>query len=166
MNPTNLPRPNDLVKIRFQLKPGEWEGLEAENVWAEPVKPNEYRIANVPFYVYGVSAEDTVHAAPLDGVMTFTGIAQRGGHSTYRLLLQGDSSSEDPQFLKYWKPLENIGCTFEVGNRKWLAVDVPESTNIYDAYSLFENGEKDGIWSFDEGHCGHPVKAAGTDENS
>src|SRR5437899_8640253 len=122
---------HNLTKIRLPLKPGEWEDLEAENVWAEVVRPSEYRIANVPFYAYGISAEDIVHAARLNGILTFTGISQRGGHSTYRLLLRHGASIEDPQFLRHWKPLEHIGATFELAKKSWLAVDIPPTADIH-----------------------------------
>ena len=36
-----------------------------------------------------------------------------------------------------------------------LAVDVPPDTDINVVYTLLDKGEKDGIWSFEEGHCGH-----------
>ena len=38
-----------------------------------------------------------------------------------------------------------------------LAVDVPPKADIYEVYSLLEAGEQNGVWEFDEGHCGHPL---------
>lgn len=147
----------NLVKVSFPLKPGEWPGLEAENMWAEPLKSGKYRVVNIPFYVYGVSAEDVVDATSIDGVLSFTRVAERGGHSTYRLLLEDGIGITDSRFISHWIPLESMGCSFEGANSRWLAVDVPPQTDIYEVYSQLENGQNHGVWSFDEGHCGHPV---------
>lgn len=147
----------DLVKVSFPLEPGEWQDLEAESMWAKPVRPGEYRVENVPFYAYDVSAEDVVDASPRDGVLTFTGVSERGGHSTYRLLLSDGISTNDPRFLTYWTQLQSMGCSHEGANSRWLAVDVPPDADIYKVYSLLEEGQNQGVWSFDEGHCGHPV---------
>jgi hypothetical protein len=144
-----------LVKICLPLKPGEWEDLEAENVWAEDVGTAQYRIANVPFYFYGVSAEDIVSATIIDGLLTFTGVVSRGGHSTYRLLLPDDITIKHRRFVAYWKRLERMGCTFELANRIWLAVDVPPETDIDKVCVVLEDGEKNGAWSYFDGHCGH-----------
>jgi len=146
-----------LVKVSFPLEPGQWPDLEAENMWAEPVRPGKYRVENVPFYAYDVSAEDVVDASPRDGVLTFTGISERGGHSTYRLLLSDGISTHDPRFLTHWSQLQSMGCSYEGANSKWLAVDVPPRADIYRVYSMLEEGQDEAIWSFDEGHCGHPV---------
>ncbi len=150
-------RKGGLVKISFPLKPGEWSGLEAENMWAEPLSPGKYRLENIPFYVYGVSAEDIVQANLHDDVLTFQGVVERGGHSTYRLLLTDGIGIKDPRFLAYWDRLESMGCSFEGANKKWLAVDVPPAADIFKVHSVLNEGQNAGIWSSDEGHCGHPA---------
>src|SRR5260370_12819272 len=99
MNLSHTTSSDNLVKICIPLKPGGWERLETESVWAEPTDSGLYRIANTPFFAYGLSAEDVVTAQPVNGVLTLTGVSQRGGHSTYRLLLPEGSSYEQPGFL-------------------------------------------------------------------
>lgn len=59
-------------------------------------------------------------------------------------------------WLAYWLPLENAGCTYERATGRLLAIDVPPLTEIHLAYGLLEAGEQAGVWSFQEGHCGHP----------
>jgi hypothetical protein len=142
----------DLVKMNIPLPPGEWEHLKTETVWAEPIGSSLYRIANTPFFAYGLSAEDIVSAEPVEGVLTFAGVSRRGGHSTYRLLLPEGSSYETPEFLKYWKALEDMGCTYESARETWLAVDVPANVDFDECCSALERGHEDGIWSLDEGY--------------
>ncbi|MBI3662045.1 MAG: DUF4265 domain-containing protein [Acidobacteria bacterium] len=148
-----------LVKVRFPLRPGEWKELKAENLWAKPQTSGEFLVRSVPFYVYGISFGDTVHASPSRGILRFAGVARRGGHSTYRMLLSEDDTIESQRFLKYWNPLETLGCTFELAKHRWVAVDVPPDIDINKIYSLLEKGEAGGAWSFEEGHCGHTINS-------
>lgn len=149
-------RGHGLVKVVFDLEPGAWHGYATETVWAEPVGGDRFRIRNVPFYAFGVSAEDIVVAAPSDEGLRFESVSLRAGHSSYRILvLEGAPLGA---FVRYWTPLETLGCSYEKGKGLFFAVDVPPNTDIYEAYALFEKGEEDGIWDFEEGHCGHPLK--------
>ena len=80
----------------------------------------------------------------------------RGGHLTSRLLRDSEVSEAEP-FLSPWRPLQALGCSYEQANATRYAVDVPPHVDIHAAYRLLEEGESKGIWSFEEGHCGHPV---------
>src|SRR5438034_801568 len=139
-----------LVKVSFELNSKDWPSIKSERLWAEELNPGEYLIRNSPFYMYGISAGDIVYARNVDGILTFVGIASRGGHSTYRILLKPSQSIEAPEFLNVWKPLEGIGCTYELAKSRWLAVDVPPETDIFAAYRLLEKGEGAGVWTFEE----------------
>ena len=76
-----------LVKVTFRLEPGAWHGSATESVWAEPVGPGQYRLCNVPFYAFDVSYGDLVGAVEEAGRLVFASVVRRGGHSTYRLLV-------------------------------------------------------------------------------
>jgi len=144
-----------LVKVVFDLESESWHGFQTESVWAEQISDDRCRIRNTPFYAKGISFEDIVFVKNARGKLVFCSVSIYGGHSTYRVLL----TEEVPKgvFLKYWSPLEELGCTYESSENPYqiLAVDVPPHADIYRVYSLLEEGEKDGIWGFDEGHCGH-----------
>lgn len=145
-------------KIRFPL--GEIDcasGVEAENLWAEAIDEYRYRVDNIPFYVYGVSLNDVVHAINCDGQLLFQDVALHCGHSTYRVILVNDSDALNPRVVALWTQLHALGCARELAKARVMAIDVPPSTNIYDVYAILERGEDQGIWSFEEGHCGHSV---------
>ena len=146
-----------LVKVRFNLEPEAWHGHVSETVWAEPVAVGRYRVRNTPFFAHGVSAEDVVSAQsnPEEPTLLFDGVSQRGGHSTYRVF--SNFGLDDVRFRNAWKPLEERGCSYE-STGKLLAVDVPPSADIHAVYDLLEKGESDGVWGFEEGHCGHPLR--------
>jgi hypothetical protein len=153
-----------LVKIFFRLDHTDWHGSSAETLWAEPLAGatvgSAFRLRNTPFYVRGVSFLDTVRAAAAsDGPgLEFAGVIDRSGHSTYMLLVPPICADFD----KYWARLEALGCAYEsathrisLGERMLYAVDVPASSDIYAVYSILEEGERQNIWMFQEGHVGH-----------
>ena len=152
-------------KIRFHLPSGEWHGRPSETLWAEPVEevsPSTiFRLRNSPFFAEGVSFLDVVSARPEEphgGDLEFVGVIERGGHSTYLILVPADSLG----FTKYWGALQDLGCSYESkrfsareGGEMLYSVDVPPDTDIYAAYEALEDGERNGVWTFQESHVGH-----------
>lgn len=131
-------------------------------MWAVSLGQDQYRLENIPFYAYGVSYDDVVIAKPVRKQLLFQSVFQRGGHSTYRIfLLQHTSIGE---FEKSWLALEEIGCSYERATDQLFAIDVPPETDIDQAYSALERGEKAKVWDFEEANCAHP--ACNTPEGS
>ncbi|WP_420831742.1 DUF4265 domain-containing protein [Bathymodiolus japonicus methanotrophic gill symbiont] len=90
--------------------------------------------------------------------LLFESTSIAAGHSTYRILLEKNISDKD--FLKFWNPLEKQGCSYESADMDKIslyAIDVPPKSDIYLVYELLEKGEREGIWGFEEGHCGHSL---------
>jgi hypothetical protein len=143
----------DLVKVRFLLERDAWHGSATETLWAERIDDRRLRLRNVPFYAFGVSAEDVVFAHPADGVFEFDGVSIHGGHSTYRIII--GNKAEASRVEELWARLLDLGCTYEQGSGGLRAVDVPPSADIRAVYSVLEQGEREGIWAFEEGHCSH-----------
>ena len=152
-----------LTKIRFPLgADAQQVGVEAENLWVEPMTDGTFRIENSPFYLYGISFEDVVAADDVAGQLTFREVVARGSHSTYRIFIKNESGYEDEQFATAWRPLGLIGCTYEIAKRRWVVIDVPPLTDIFAMYALLEVGERAGVWTFEEAHCGHDLKRIAT----
>ena len=102
-----------------------------------------------------MSVDDVVHVREQGDALFFDTVSLASGHSTYRIMIDGDTK---PDLLEeYWASMQKLGCSYESAemNVQLLAVDVPPSVDIYAAYALMEKGETDGVWSFEEGHCGH-----------
>src|SRR5712691_3413760 len=111
MNSSGDRRPvggSDLTKVTFKLEKADWHDHATETLWAEPVGGDRFRLRNVPFYAYGVSYDDTVPAPETDEVRFVRGVAERGGHSTYRIFVSNTEALE--RFPEYWAPLEALGC--------------------------------------------------------
>lgn len=147
-----------LVKIVIPLEGGNsWHHFKAETLWAEDLTGGSYRIRNVPFAAYEISNEDVVEAVSKDGRLTVTGVIARGGHSTYRIILTPEVGSQSEVFQEFWGRLQALGCSHESYEGRVFAVDVSPAANIYDVYYQLEDGEKNGVWDFEEGHCGHAL---------
>lgn len=142
-----------MLKIIFRVAPTDWHGNERESIWAEDLGDGRYRLENSPFCAYGYSYEDVVEARPDENGDLIVGrIAERGGHSTYRIMIPKRSAAK---FEKYWKPIEKLKCTYERATGSFVAVDVPPEADIDAVFKLLKRGEADGVWGFEEAHCQH-----------
>lgn len=149
-----------LIKLHFHLDPDAWHGAAVESLWAKRVATdtgaNVFELDNSPFYAFGVSFCDLVRAQEEDGRLFFTSLALSAGHSTYRLRVPWPSSA----FEAAWEPLFLLGCTYEGhshGKSHLFAVDVPPDADIQKVFHLMQAAEAEGVWEFEEGHCGHQV---------
>jgi hypothetical protein len=140
------------VKVQFRLDPANEQGMETESVWAEPLGADRFRILNSPFYIFGISAEDVVAAEEIAGRLEFREVTSRGGHSTYRVFLQGGRTIRDADFQCSWGPISALGGTFENANDHFVAVDIPSGLNVAEIFKLLEKGEQSGLWAFEEVH--------------
>lgn len=145
-----------LDKVYFLLDNKEWHGYSSESLWAKNVENNHYLVMNVPFYLKGLSLYDIISVENKEDRLYFKSLIKMGDHSTYRIILN-NTTSEDI-FEKYWKPLEEKGCTYEKAKNSFYAIDVPPFADIYKVYNLLENGERNSIWEFEEGNCEHTLK--------
>lgn len=127
-----------------------------ESMWAVKKDQNCYELRNSPFFVFGVSFMDLVKCKICDEQLWFDGIISHSGNSTYRIILQ--ETHQIRSFSEAWRELKQFGCTFEsmVGDGSILyTTNVPSNADIHQVYKILEKGESQGIWEFQEGHCGH-----------
>jgi len=148
-------------KILFELEKADHHDFAAETIWAEVLGENKYRLLNIPLYIYGASFGDIVVAYEKDEETAFPiveEVVERSGHSTYRIFVF-EGAVDNPEFDKYWEPIEAEGCSFEgqKGN-KMLGVDVPPEANINLVFRFLQNGENAEIWGFEEGNHVHATK--------
>jgi hypothetical protein len=137
------------MKIAFRLADG---GIE--NMHADPLPDNTFRLENSPFYFYGISLGDRFQATAEDGRLFFSRVIERGGHCTYRIKLP--SGKAHNHFLEFWQPLEALGCSYEssgANERRLYAIDIPPGADVNAIYRLLEDGEEAGNWVFEEGYC-------------
>jgi hypothetical protein len=146
-----------MVKIKIPLPENDPSGGEAEWVWADRAGKHRFVIRNVPTFAFGLSYGDTVKAKQKDGVLVFDEVVQRGGHSTYRVY--ATSSRKSPEVVAMLETLEKMHCEIETATDKIVGVDVLPEADIYKVYKVLEEAEHAGSLQFEEGHCGHPLRA-------
>jgi hypothetical protein len=138
-------------KMTIPLGADAWHGFGTEVVWIEGSLDGTLRLRNTPFFAKGLSYLDVVDVKIEDDELLFYDVRQRGGHSTYRLILE-DAATE-AQFSERWKALAAHGCTYEsFADLRLYAVDVPSVEAVKAVYQLLQAGEREGIWDFEEGH--------------
>ncbi len=147
----------DMVKIKIPLAQDNLAGAEAEWIWAEPLEDGTYVVKNVPFYAKGISCEDVVKAEPDDGALVFKGVVRHSGHSTYRIYANAGRTTPDVEALL--GTLRGLHCDIEPATDKLVGVDVLPEADVYKVYEAMAESERAGIIDFDEGHCGHPLRA-------
>jgi len=143
----------DKVKIRFKIDPDYDPVIKTEDMWAQPLGAAEFKLLNSPFYAFDISAEDIVIAESEEGVLWFKEVVSRGGHSTYRVFMQGGRTIQSPEFEKFWNPVAGQGATYENANSRFIAIDTPPGTDLRRIFSLLQQGEDAGIWAFEEVCC-------------
>jgi len=142
-----------LEKVVIELRN---DHFEVETLWAEPLGDGLYRLRNVPILAYGFSEQDVVSTGEVEGRHVVTGVTKTGGHSTYRVFLP--EAMDNARFATLFEPLNSLGCTYERANARLVGIDVPPEADIYAVYAVLEQGEAAKEWSFEEGHCGHPLR--------
>lgn len=146
-----------MVKITIPLPEDNLAGAATESVWAEPQADGTYRVRNVPFYAKGISYDDIVEATPKEGVLAFERVVHHSGHSTYRIYASGGRTA--PDVVALVETLKKMHCDIEPATDKLVGVDVLPEADIYRVYATLEEAERAGKIDFQEGHCGHPLRA-------
>ena len=124
--------PAEFRKVEFRLEPGDSDRRigAAESMWALPEGGDLYRLRNSPWYVYGVSYDDLVHAPIVDGRPTVERVVEHGGHFT--LHARVDDIAAVP-FIS--ARLNELGCDVETDapnarHTKLMAIDVPSESAL------------------------------------
>jgi hypothetical protein len=142
------------VKVTVPLSPDVdgWPPGETENMWAEPLGNNCYKLINIPFFVQDLAYEDVVEARPdLDGRLVMKRKVSGSGRQTIWLIpmpdgpLGGDLTAAIEQFRPLGVDGEGAG-QFGI-----LALDVPPDVALRPVKDLLRAGERDGRWDYAEG---------------
>lgn len=141
----------DRVRVLFELDAQ--SGGDCESLWGEQVSADIVRLDNIPLLVFGVSLGDSVRVVRDSEALRFAEVVRRGGHSTYRVMLEADDTGALGE--RWLRDLVVLGCGHEGLTPRYFAVDVPADVDIFLVYRLLESGMAAGAWTFEEGHCGH-----------
>jgi len=59
---------------------------------------------------------------------------------------------KNSEFERFWKLISEMGGSYENANDRLVAVDLPPDADVSQIYKVFEAGEQDGVWAFEEAH--------------
>jgi hypothetical protein len=148
----DTPKPEtDLVEIWFWIEKdadGYPESKSWEGMWSR-VTSQGFLVESVPFYLKNVSRGDLVAAE--EGVFQrFSHVIERGGHNTYRLLMDGASEDEAERAIS---ELEARGLTVEKNEAGiLLAVDVPPTVAQQEIDADLMSNTTAGRWQMQDGY--------------
>lgn len=132
-----------MKKIIFTLKKDSdgYPPIEFESVWGIRVHDNSYRIANTPYYIYGVSEGDLVAIENRNEELHALHVCERGGNSTLRVFAENPSVKQ--QIIER---INDLGgeCSF-LQKLSLFAVNIPKDANflkIDDYLRSISDGER------------------------
>ncbi len=141
-----------LQRLTIRLDPVGWHDDLNETLWAQAVAPGKYRLQNIPAYALGYSFRDIVCVERIGLRSVVQKICLRGGHSTYWLNVEHRA---EEIFARYCRRLALLGCLHETDGNCFYAIDVPPQAGISDLHRILDDGERAGVWHFQEAQCSH-----------
>lgn len=106
-------------------------GLKSETLWAHDLGKDRYRLDNIPFLVYAISAGDIVYAplSPRHGCPAYERVIVKSGNRTLRAVL-GPPELGCPHCDRVMKELSELGCEYEGFEWGILGVNVPSNVSF------------------------------------
>ena len=134
------------AKVLFRVL-NEDGSSDVETLWAYDLWSDEYKLDNLPYYVYGVSCDDVVFA-PFDEeeqFPTFQKVVSKSGNRTIRIIfdLPFESGNESEALVNR---LVTMGCDFEGANKKYIVINLPPSVDL--AAAAKELSDADVAWEY------------------
>jgi hypothetical protein len=118
------------TKVLFRV-PSEDGSYEVETLWATHVGGDDYKLDNSPFFAYGVSWEDVVHAPvdPEEGRPIFQHVVSKSGNRTIRVVFDPpvEVGNESDRVLK---ELVALGCSYEGANSAYISINIPSGVAL------------------------------------
>jgi hypothetical protein len=160
MDPEKTPLP---IKVTLRLEPDAWHGAATEGIWTSFLKllgdetnfKAIVKVENIPFHSKSVSLGDKLCLDFKTGVPTIDAIVERGGHSTYQILIE----KPKPEGSHLLEALKAMGCDWEwtkYNDGKLYALDVPPEVDLDDIFPILTKAARDENWYIEEGFIGHP----------
>ncbi len=138
-----------LVRIRIRLE-GTGPGPREDAVWAEPLGSDRYRVESCPFFAYGLSRDDVIHAAGApQGEAVLDDVLEKGGHRTLRLTLDPSVELRSPRVQGILEKLIEMGCTHELLRPRLVAIDLPPEADLEVAAGLLQEASRAGALAWE-----------------
>jgi hypothetical protein len=149
--------PEERIKILFELKRDEdgYPPADIEQLWAEPLGDNLFKIDNVPFFIKGISCEDVVEAlADSHGELRYRSLLRPSTHNTLRVIVFRESPDFRPlvdRVTDLRNRLAEAGGSTELSHMPGLVAIDTDTASINKVLEVLQSGEKAGLWEYEEG---------------
>jgi len=118
------------AKVLFRVVGAKGE-VDVETLWAHELGGDMYRLANIPFYAYSISWEDTVYApfSNEEQLPTFERVIEKSGNRTIRIVFDQPVQDGNPsdQILQ---GLVELGCSYEGASPEYVSINVPIDVDL------------------------------------
>jgi len=148
------------VEIWFRIEKDE-HGYPTTKNWEQllawPLRESErcFRLESIPFFVKGISRGDIVEAKVSENsevqqgeFFEFERIVERGGHNTYRILLNEKDAGLTRQELLA------KGLALEIEDDDFFAIDVPPELDQKEIDKFLISEAESGRWGLQDGFVG------------
>jgi hypothetical protein len=148
--------PDDRIKVLFDLTKDAdgYPPVDVEQLWAEPVGNNLFKIDNVPFFVKGISCEDVVEAAAdSKGELRYKTLVKPSAHNTLRVIVFRENPDARPladRVADLRSQLAEIGCSTELSHMPGLIAVDADPVSISKVLQVLQAGERSGLWEYEE----------------
>lgn len=125
-----MSNPEGFTKILFRV-PADDGTDDVETLWAKPMGDDLYELANLPFFAYGVSWQDTVFAPvdPAEDMPCVERVVSKSGHRTVRLIFE-ERDRKRGRTDRVLQALVRLGCSHEGADPCFFSVDVPAGVDL------------------------------------
>ena len=126
--------------------------IGSETFWADRVGDSLYRLANVPFWAYGLNYLDVVRATPdSDGILTIHEVTEPSGHRTLRVMF-GDDVDADQQSELLGQIHQPGTVTFERADNSLLAINIAPDADYLAVFDQLEAWADSDLLEFETCH--------------
>ena len=142
---------DNLAHVIFSLEVVDgWPPVGAERVWALPVGDNLYRVANVPWFVYGVAEKDLVRAekGEKEKWPHVVEIVEWAGNYVIRLIPLGETTEQE--ILDAFRDIDVEGEAMGGDPMHMVALNVPSDADLTAVKAVLNLGKGEGRWEFEE----------------
>lgn len=144
---------NSESDVRLYVDLPNHTAIGGELFLADPIGDSRYRLANVPFWAYGLNYLDVVRATPnSDGILTIRKVVAPSGHRTLRVMF--DDAVDTAKQSELLGRVHRVGIvTFERANSLLVAINISPDGDYLAVFDQLEAWADSGLLDFETCHA-------------
>jgi hypothetical protein len=147
---------DERIRVRFVLEQDDegWPPAASEDIWAVPISPEVARVDSIPWFVQNIALDDLIGVRSVgEGRATYAEKLRWSGNCTIRIVPLADGPAAGIRELVDLLSPYNVEIEI-VEQFGIVAANVRSSVNVVALKKLLDQGERRGIWSYEEGCVG------------